>query len=100
MPEPTKLDPKKAKKAENPRLIAAQERLASLSKGPSGAAKPASPSQFFKETWRELKLTTWPDQATLRKSTYVVLAFIAAAGLFTGALDLLLGQLTKGLTQQ
>jgi preprotein translocase SecE subunit len=97
MPEPTKLDPKKAKKADNPRVAAAQERLASLNKGPSGAPKP--PSQFFKETWRELKLTTWPDQMTLRKSTGVVLAFIAATAAFTGLLDFILGQVSQRLVQ-
>ncbi len=95
MAEPTKPDPKKAKKPEDPRLTAARERAAKLASGPSGTAKP--PSQFFKETLRELKMTTWPDQPTLRKSTSVVLAFIVATAVFTGAIDFVLSKATAAL---
>jgi preprotein translocase SecE subunit len=98
MPEPSKLEPKKAKKPENPRLAAARERAENIAKGPSGAPKP--PSQFFKETWRELKLTTWPDRTTTEKSTLVVLAFILAAAGFLGTFDYLLTKVTALLSPQ
>jgi len=95
MPEPTKNEPKKAKKPEDPRVAAARERLASLNSNRSGT--PKTTSQFLKETVRELKLTTWPDNQTLRKSTGVVLAFIVAAAVFTGAIDFFLTRLTTAI---
>jgi preprotein translocase SecE subunit len=97
MPDPVKVAPKKTvgSKPVDPKIVAAQERIANLSKGVSGAPKP--PSQFFKETWRELKMTTWPDRPTLEKSTYVVLAFIAATAVFTGIIDYVLGRATSAL---
>jgi preprotein translocase SecE subunit len=97
MPEPVKVDPKNAKKPVDARLASAQDRLASLSKTRSGAK--GSVSQYIKETWRELKLTTWPDRTTLEKSTYVVLAFIVATALFTGTIDFVLGRATSALLQ-
>jgi preprotein translocase SecE subunit len=97
MPEPSKLEPKKAKKPEDPRLTAAREKAEALTKGPSGT--PKSASQFLKETIRELKITTWPDRQTLQKSTYVVLTFILATAVFTGALDYILGKLTAVLLE-
>jgi preprotein translocase SecE subunit len=97
MPEPRKLEIKRPAKPEDPRIAAARERAANLSSGPSGAPKP--PSQFFKETVRELKLTTWPDRPTLEKSVYVVLAFIAATAVFCGIIDFVLGKATAALLQ-
>jgi preprotein translocase SecE subunit len=97
MPEPIKSESTKAKRAEDPRVAAARQRMASITAGPSGAQKP--PSQFFKETWRELKLTTWPDRQTLIKSTYVVLTFIVVTALFTFGFYLLLDQATAWLVR-
>jgi preprotein translocase SecE subunit len=95
MAEPGKFDPKKAKKPEDPRMSAVRMRAEALATSKSGVQKP--PSQFIKETWRELKMTTWPDRPVLEKSTYVVLAFIAATAVFCGGIDFVLGRATAEL---
>jgi preprotein translocase subunit SecE len=55
--------------------------------------KPVSPQQFFQEAWVELKKTTWPTRAELTKSTSVVLALVAAVGVWVGVLDILFSRL-------
>jgi preprotein translocase SecE subunit len=60
------------------KLKAAQ--AAKLSQSFSGT----SVLQFLKETRTELLKTTWPDKNTTQKSTYIVLAFIAAAAIWEG----------------
>ncbi len=76
----------------NPRLADAQRRAQSMSK-----AQPTSPAQFFQEAWVELKKTSWPNQDVLTKSTSVVLALVVAVAVWVGAIDKILGLITKPL---
>ncbi len=59
--------------------------------------KPTDPQTFLKEAWRELKLTKWPDQSTLTKSTTVVLALVLAVAVWVGGLDAILTKLMNPL---
>ena len=76
-------------KKEDPRIAQARLRAQALTKSGPGR-DPQQMSQFFKETWSELKKTTWPDKPTLTKSTMVVLAFIAATAIWVGLIDYVL----------
>jgi|SRR5579883_2155347 len=92
-------DKKKEEKKEDPRVAAARKRAADLAKaaGNPGTRTQQSGGQFFKEVWNELRKTTWPDRDTLVKSTYVVLAFIAAAGMWVFVLSYILDKITAPL---
>jgi preprotein translocase subunit SecE len=89
-------DAKKDLKKVDPRVAAARKRAADLAKAAGGRNR-TSTTQFFKEVWSELKKTTWPNRDTLTKSTYVVLAFIAATGVWVFVIDYTLGQITQPL---
>ena len=83
-------------KKEDPKLALARQRAASLAKAGPGR-NPRQVGQFIKETWTELKKTTWPDRATLSKSTYIVLAFIALTAVWVGIIDFALGRIAAPL---
>jgi preprotein translocase SecE subunit len=83
-------------KRDDPRTLAARQRAAAIAKAGPGFTWSGF-VQFLKDTWSELKKTTWPDRNTLGKSTMIVLAFIAAAALWEGGLDLILTHITNGL---
>lgn len=80
-------DEKKKTSAQEDMAKLKAQRLAKATQGAGGAGI----LQFFKETWTELKKTTWPDQNTLTKSTMIVLAFILAAAAWVGGIDKLVG---------
>ncbi|HEX5323934.1 MAG TPA: preprotein translocase subunit SecE [Capsulimonadaceae bacterium] len=86
-------------KKEDPRVAAARKRAADLAKaaGGPGVRNRQSGGQFFKDVWTELKKTTWPDRDTLTKSTYVVLAFIAATGVWVFVINFVLNKITAPL---
>ncbi len=46
--------------------------------------------QYFRDAWSELRRVTWPSRKELWNSTLTVLVVIALAGVFLGAVDLLL----------
>lgn len=90
-------DNKKSQK-ENPRLTEARKRAAELAKATGNAGRSRESSgQFFQEVWQELKKTTWPDRDTLTKSVYVVLAFIAATGVWVFVINYAMGQIAAPL---
>jgi preprotein translocase SecE subunit len=94
-----------AKKAapRNTRLVEAQRRAKKLSN--SSKAPRTFPEmvdglrQTLVDHWSELKKTTWPTPEVLRKSTYVVLAFVGAVAVWVGGLDYLLSQAEKVITR-
>ncbi len=81
-------------KKEDPRVAAARQRAERIAKAGPGA-NPQQAAQFFQETVAELKKTNWPDKQVLTKSTYVVLAFIAATAVWVGGLDSILTLIGK-----
>lgn len=46
--------------------------------------------QYFRDAWNELRKVTWPSRKELWNNTLTVLVVIALAGVFLGAVDLLL----------
>ncbi|HPU08364.1 MAG TPA: preprotein translocase subunit SecE [Candidatus Atribacteria bacterium] len=46
--------------------------------------------QYFRDAWNELRRVTWPSKKELWNTTLTVLVVIALAGVFLGAIDLLL----------
>jgi len=46
--------------------------------------------QYFRDAWNELRRVTWPSRKELWNSTLTVLVVIGLAGVFLGAVDLLL----------
>ncbi len=50
---------------------------------------------FLKETWTELKKTTWPTKEEGTRLTAVVFGVIVAVALFMGALDAILSFLVQ-----
>jgi preprotein translocase subunit SecE len=92
-------DSKKEIKKVDPKVAASRKRAADLAKAVGGGAgRNRTPTgQFFKEVWSELKKTTWPNRDTLTKSTYVVLAFIGATGVWVFVIDTLLGKIAQPL---
>lgn len=91
-PAKTPPGPKKAAPAPNSRLADVQKRAQTMAN-----RKPVSPSVFFQEAWRELKLTKWPDRPTLVKSTTVVLALVVSVAIWVGGLDFVLSQIDHDL---
>ncbi|MHB0913301.1 MAG: preprotein translocase subunit SecE [Armatimonadota bacterium] len=66
----------------------------------AGAKKPGifnRPGKFLRETWLELRKTSWPSQDDLRKNTLLVLAAVIIITIWIGGLDALLGIITKKL---
>jgi preprotein translocase subunit SecE len=70
---------------------------------PSSAGKPMVSSKpglftrmgkFLKETWIELKKTSWPDKDELVKGTVLVLTAVAIITLWIGGLDFILGRVS------
>jgi len=53
--------------------------------------------RFIRESWLELKKTSWPSPDELKKSTLIVLAAILVVAIWIGGLDYLLGTSTKRL---
>lgn len=51
--------------------------------------------KFLKESWLELKKTSWPSSEELTKSTLIVLGALFVVAVWIGALDYLLGMVTK-----
>lgn len=51
--------------------------------------------KFVRESWMELKKTSWPSYDELKKSTLLVLAALAIVTLWIGGLDFLFGLITK-----
>lgn len=52
-------------------------------------------SKFLRETWLELKKTSWPSKEELQKSTILVLAAVAIITLWIGGLDYIFGVTTR-----
>ena len=52
-------------------------------------------SKFLRETWLELKKTSWPSKDELQKSTVLVLAAVAIITLWIGGLDYIFGIVTR-----
>ena len=46
--------------------------------------------QYFRDAWNELRKVTWPSRKELWNNILTVLVVIALAGVFLGAVDLLL----------
>ena len=82
---------------EDPRVAALQQKRAQLAAKGGAGMSGESIQRFFKDTWSELKKTTWPDQQILTKSTLIVLAFIFAAALWEFVIGRLLDTATKPL---
>jgi len=57
----------------------------------------ARAGKFLRETWVELKKTSWPSRDELQKSTLLVIASVAAVTIWIGGLDYLLGSLTRAI---
>ncbi len=76
---------------EDPKVLLARQRAATMSKSMSGE----SLQQQAKDTWNELKKTTWPDRPTLLKLTYIVLAFIGFTAIWVGFFDFILTHVSK-----
>lgn len=86
-----KRDAGKKAPAENSMMAQARKRAEQMASS-SGSRKSVSPQQFFQEAWVELKKTTWPTRDVLLKSTYVVMALVAAVAVWTGGLDYIFGK--------
>lgn len=52
-------------------------------------------SKFVRETWIELKKTSWPNRSELEKGTLLVLAAVVIITGFIGGFDAILGFLFK-----
>lgn len=61
--------------------------------GPTGAESLQRTSNFLQEMIVELKKTTWPSKHEAWRLTAVVIAVIAALGVYMGTLDFLLTKL-------
>jgi preprotein translocase subunit SecE len=57
----------------------------------------ARAGKFLRETWVELKKTSWPSREELQKSTLLVLASVAAVTIWIGGLDYILGSITRAI---
>ncbi|HEY3297201.1 MAG TPA: preprotein translocase subunit SecE [Armatimonadota bacterium] len=74
---------------------------------PSAAAKPMPSSnkpgiftrmgKFLRETWIELKKTSWPNQDELKKGTLLVLAAVGVVAVWICGLDYIFGVVLKKL---
>ena len=51
--------------------------------------------RFVRESWLELKKTSWPSYDELKKSTALVLAAVAIVTVWIGGLDFLFGVVTR-----
>ena len=58
--------------------------------GPTGAESLQRTTNFLQETIVELKKTTWPSKQEAWRLTAVVIAVIAALGVYMGTLDFVL----------
>ena len=54
-------------------------------------------NRFIRESWLELKKTSWPSPDELKKSTLIVLVAILVVAIWIGGLDYLLGVSTSRL---
>jgi preprotein translocase subunit SecE len=64
------------------------------------ATKPsfwAKAGKFLKETWGELKKTSWPSWDEIKKNTLLVLAASIIITIYVGGLDFLFGFITRKL---
>ncbi len=52
---------------------------------------------YFRNSWRELRLVTWPDRRTSWKLTYAVIVFSILFGVIIAAVDFVLDKLFKEL---
>ncbi len=52
-------------------------------------------AKFFRETKAEFKKVIWPTRKQLINNSIVVIVTIIAAGLFVGALDIVLNEIVK-----
>jgi preprotein translocase SecE subunit len=50
---------------------------------------------YFRNSWRELKLVTWPNRKQSRQLTFAVIMFSVVLGVFVALLDLGFGKLFK-----
>jgi len=65
---------------------------------PVVAAKPSvfeRAGRFLKETWVELKKTSWPSKDELVKGALLVFGALAVVGLWIGGLDFILGAVLR-----
>ena len=53
--------------------------------------------RFLRETWVELKKTSWPNSKEIQKSTLLVLAALLIVSIWIGGLDFLIGLITRRL---
>ena len=51
--------------------------------------------KFFKDTWREMKLVTWPTGKQWRKDVLVVVEMTIIFALFFALADVVFGQLVR-----
>lgn len=74
------------------------------SNSPASGAKASPPAKkkkghkvtkYLKDLKAEFKKVVWPSKKDLVKNTGIVLAFMVAAGIFVGGLDLIFSQLVK-----
>ncbi|HAH85919.1 MAG TPA: preprotein translocase subunit SecE [Armatimonadetes bacterium] len=57
----------------------------------------ARAGKFLRETWIELKKTSWPNRDELQKSTLLVLAAVTAVTIWIGGLDYLLVLIARSI---
>ena len=67
--------------------------MATIATGKPGF--PQKVSKFARESWIELKKTSWPSQQELQKSTLLVLAAVLVVAVWIGGLDYLFGVITR-----
>ena len=53
--------------------------------------------KYIRNSWRELRLVTWPDRVTSWKLTYAVVIFSILFGLIVAGVDFVLGKIFKEL---
>lgn len=52
-------------------------------------------AKFLRESWMEIRKTSWPDSEELTRSTLLVLAAVLIVAVWIGLLDWLFGIATK-----
>lgn len=56
--------------------------------------------KYIRNSWRELRLVTWPDRPTSIKLTYAVIVFSVIFGIIVALVDWVLGKVFKELILQ
>lgn len=80
---------------EKERQLAEQKKLAKK----QNKKNRATPAQFFKGVWNEMKKITWPNRKDLFRTTFAVIVFIAIFTVIVGLMDYGMGTLFSNFLQ-